>query len=224
MPAVSADSLPGFDDLDLPPAMPSSQLQEAVPLPSGLYEKNLAPLGTDIEAAQKAIQRLDGMDTPPGVQNPDLTALNNQTGSLPAPRAYQQYVQHAAQLSVDLLNIRNRMDRSDWTLTLQQLGALSQQVALERNALKAGFQHGEEAYYSFRLMDEAISGLEEAIGYWQITNRFRRVHRATVIEKAEDDEVLMRKLQTAFSRIDALEKVQKTRSGLNKLDGEYYPR
>lgn len=136
--------------------------------------------------------------------------------AIKARSIYKAYLEKATYISNELLVVRNRVDLQDRTLTLQQLGALSQKLSLDNAHFKDSFTHGEDQFQTYRLIQTAVSNLEDAISYWRISNRFRHIYRGSAKEKHEDEELLQTKLQTALNAIDELKVIIDTREALTK--------
>lgn len=127
---------------------------------------------------------------------------------------YPAYLAQVSELTQDLLHVREILETHHQSLTLQQLGALTQRLSLSRNSLQTKFIHGEEAFNTYQLIDKAVTNLEEAIEYWRMANRARPWVRGGLSERKEDDEILQLKLQTAVNSIDELKELVKTRKSL----------
>lgn len=120
---------------------------------------------------------------------------------------YRAYLNRASQMSNELLSVREKMGWQLDTLSLQELGALSQRLALYNLRFKEGFSHGEQKFQTYKLIEKAVSNLEDAIFYWRTSNRFRHLYRAALSDKKVDDEILKTKLETAMNAIDELKAI-----------------
>lgn len=129
---------------------------------------------------------------------------------------YYQYLQKASGISESLLRIRKKIEFNDRTLTLQQLGALTQRLSAENMHFRDSFTHGQEKFQTYQLIEKAIHNLEDAINYWRVSNQYRFLYRGSVMEQAEDDEILKIKIQTAMNAIAELETIMQTREALGK--------
>lgn len=178
--------------------------------------QNNAP---DIEQVRLDLRKIDAVVYGGGVAGqPPLSGAG-----LTARDIYRAYIVKAADIRTDLLRVKTRMDTSDWNLSLQQLGAMAQQVSARNTRFSREFKYGEEAFYSYQLIEKAVTALEDAISYWREANRYRLLYRGTAREHAEDDEVLRLKLQTALSAIDELNAFQDLQASLDMLDEDVYP-
>lgn len=155
--------------------------------------------------------------------------INSETGnsfataSLESRQIYRDYLIKSQKIRDDLLMVKSRMDSTNWTLSLQQLGALSQGVSAQNTRFSRMFNHGEEGFRSYQLIQKAIHSLEEAIGYWRLSQQYKKTFRATAREQAADDQVLKIKLQTALTAIEDLKALKDMQIALKKLDDEAYP-
>jgi hypothetical protein len=129
---------------------------------------------------------------------------------------YRAYLDKAARISSDLLAVRPKLASQNETLTLQQLGALAQRLTVENAQFRDDFQHGENRFQTYRLIETAITSFEDAIHYWRLSNHFRKTYRGSARERAEDDEVLKFKLQKAMNAIDELKSILETREKLKQ--------
>jgi hypothetical protein len=129
---------------------------------------------------------------------------------------YQAYINRAAGISANLLSVRTRLQNNRDTISLQQLGALTQRLSAENLRFKNSFRHGEEKFQTYQLIEKAVSNLEDAIEYWRVSNKYRPLYRGSVRERAEDDEILQIKLQTAMNAIEELKAIMETRDALTK--------
>lgn len=128
---------------------------------------------------------------------------------------YRQYLKQAAAISDELLTVKRKMDLQAGTVTLQQLGAICQKVSLTNSRFRGTFQHGEDHFQTYQLIQKAVSNLEAAISYWRIANRYRKVYRGGATERAEDDEILKTKLSLAMNAIEELKTIMETRKALS---------
>jgi hypothetical protein len=126
---------------------------------------------------------------------------------------YRSYLEQADSISRQLLAIQPRLSQ---TLSLQQLGALTQSLSAENQRFRNAFTHGEEQFYTYQLIQTAIQNLEDACSYWRIANRYRALYRGSGQEHASDDQILRIKLQTALNAIDQLKVITHTRESLAK--------
>lgn len=137
-------------------------------------------------------------------------------GEIKLQDRYRAYLAHAAEISRDLLHVRDMLGSQDRRLNLQQLGALTQRLSVARDRFREGLVPGEETFESYRLINRAVTSLEEAIVYWRVANRYRPWLRSSLAERAEDEDILQLKLQAAVNAIDALEEVVKMRQTLSR--------
>lgn len=129
---------------------------------------------------------------------------------------YRLYLVKASEISEELLGVRTRLQGQADTITLQQLGALTQRLTLDNSKFKGTFQHGEDRFQTYQLIQKAVANLEDAINYWRSANHYRRFFRGSSKERADDDEILKIKLQTALNTIDELKAIMDTREALGK--------
>lgn len=136
--------------------------------------------------------------------------------AIKARSIYKAYLEKASYISKELLMVRNRLGTQERTLTLQQLGALSQKLSLDNERFKGTFTHGEDQFQTYQLIQKAVGNLEDAISYWRISNHYRHIFRGSAREKLEDDELLQTKLQTAINAMDELKVIIDTREVLTR--------
>lgn len=129
---------------------------------------------------------------------------------------YRSYLDKAGELSQKLVEVRRKLDLPEKNLSLQELGALTQQLSLQNLHFKDRFAHGEEHFQTYGLIQKAIRNLEDAIHYWRISNHYRSVSRGSMRERLEDDEILQMKLQAAMNAIDELKVITETRQALSR--------
>lgn len=129
---------------------------------------------------------------------------------------YRAYLNRASQMSNELLSVREKMGLQLDTLSLQELGALSQRLALHNLRFKEGFSHGEQKFQTYKLIEKAVSNLEDAIFYWRTSNRFRHIYHGGLSARRADDEVLRTKLETAMNAIDELKAIVEAREALTR--------
>jgi hypothetical protein len=129
---------------------------------------------------------------------------------------YRVYLTHAAEISRDLLHVRDILESQGRRLNLQQLGALTQRLSVGRDRFRESLAPGEETFETYRLINRAVTSLEEAIVYWRVANRYRPWLRGSLAERAEDEDILQLKLQAAVNAIDALGDVVKMRQTLSR--------
>ena len=129
---------------------------------------------------------------------------------------YRGYLSRASEMSTELLSVREKMSLQLDTLSLQELGALSQRLTLNNLRFKEGFSHGEQKFQTYKLIEKAVSNLEDAIYYWRTSNRFRHLYRPAVTDKKIDDEVLKTKLETAMNAIEELKAIVEAREALTR--------
>jgi len=166
----------------------------------------------ELDAVKADLGKIDGYAASGAYENASVIAGQD----IKARGIYKAYLERASKISTELLWVRKRLDLQDRTLSLQQLGALSQRLSLDNTRFKGTFTHGEEKFQSYQLIEKAVSNLDDAISYWRLSNRFRRMYRGGALEKREDDELLQTKLQTALNAIDELKVIIDTREALSR--------
>lgn len=129
---------------------------------------------------------------------------------------YGRYIKKAAGISEELLNVKKKLNAQGDTVTLQELGAICQKVSMTNTRFKDTFQHGEEQFQTYQLIQKAIHNLEASISYWRISNKYRKVYRGGARERMEDDEVLKVHMITAMNAIEELQTIMETRDALSK--------
>lgn len=177
------------------------------------------------KSSKEGLSVLDGT-TGAGIES---QMINTETGdsfataSLESREIYRDYLIQSQKIRDDLLDIKAKMDATQWTLSLQQLGALSQGVSAQNTRFSRMFHHGEEGFRSYQLIEQAVHSLEEAIQYWRLSQQYKKTFRETAREQAADDQVLRIKLQTALTAIEDLKALKDMQLALKKLDSERYP-
>jgi len=129
---------------------------------------------------------------------------------------YRVYLSRASQMSTELLSVREKISLQLDTLSLQELGALSQRLTLNNLRFKEGFSHGEQKFQTYKLIEKAVGNLEDAIFYWRTANRFRHLYRPGRSDQKADDEILKTKLETAMNAIDELKAIVEAREALTR--------
>lgn len=203
----------------------------------GLAQESLPPLGSGgvqplPDDLTQDLKKLDAYLYGGGV----APGLTSNSAELTPRRIYQEYLLKATQISADLLAVKARFDSlsadsegninkplPQTMMSLQKLGALTQQVSTDNTRFRDNFTHGEEAFQSYQLIQKAIRNLEEAVSYWRISNQYRALYRGEATAKDEDDEVLRVKLETALSAIEELKAIDEMRAALKTLDADSYP-
>jgi len=129
---------------------------------------------------------------------------------------YRLYLGRASQMSDELMSVRKTMLQQANTITLQQLGALAQRLTLNNLYFKRGFNHGEQQFQTYKLIEKAVGNLEDAINYWRISNRYRHIYRGGAMDRVADDEILKTKMETAMNAIDELKAIVEAREALTR--------
>jgi hypothetical protein len=173
-----------------------------------------ARISSDAELAQLK-QDLDKLDTlvSQGLVG-EASVLVGQ--EIRARDIYRRYLDKAASMSQELLRVNEKINTAGQDISLQQLGAICQKVSLANLRFKSTFQHGEDQFQSYQLIQEALSNLEAATEYWRVSNRYRKVYRGGAKEQMEDDEILRVRLLKAVNAIDELKTLMDTRAALSK--------
>lgn len=167
---------------------------------------------SELDAVKADLNKIDDYAAAGSYEN--ASAIVGQ--DIKARGIYKAYLSRASEISNELLWVRKRLDLQDRTLTLQQLGALAQKLSLDNKRFRGTFTHGEEQFQSYQLIEKAVINLEDAISYWRLSNRFRRMYRGSASQKQEDAELLQTKLQTAMNAIEELNAIIETRDALSK--------
>lgn len=173
-----------------------------------------ARISSDAELAQLK-QDLDKLDTlvSQGLVG-EASVLVGQ--EIRARDIYRRYLDKAASMSQELLRVNEKINTAGQDISLQQLGAICQKVSLANLRFKSAFQHGEDQFQSYQLIQTALSNLEAATEYWRVSNRYRKVYRGGAKEQMEDDEILRVRLLKAVNAIDELKTLMETRAALSK--------
>ena len=129
---------------------------------------------------------------------------------------YRAYLTRAVVMSDELIGVRKQLAFQADTISLQQLGAVTQRLDLNNLHFKSSFQHGEDQFQTYQLIEKAIKNLDDAISYWRLANRYNRFYRGSLKEKMADDEVLKTKIQAAMIAIDELKAIAQTREALTR--------
>ncbi|WP_373532132.1 hypothetical protein [Vampirovibrio sp.] len=167
---------------------------------------------TDLEILKNDLNKLDNLASD-GLWG-EASVIVGQ--DIRARDIYTRYVEKAAKISGELLKVGKRLSEEDATVSLQQLGAICQKVSLTNTRFKNTFQHGEEQFQTYQLIQKAIGNLESAISYWRVSNRYRKIYRGGARERLEDDEILKTKLLTATNAIDELKTIMTTQEALSR--------
>lgn len=178
---------------------------ELNPMTSGLNSSESSP-----EAIRNKLRLLDGR-----VEDGPFRA-GTATLDIRAKDIYKRYLVKASTLTSKLLKIKATADIRKEKYTLQRLAAMTQSLSIENSVFKDSFENGEDQFQSYLLIQNAIANMEDAVAYWREANQTRMLYRGTALDKAEDDEVLKIKLQTAFSAIEELKGLDNVRKVLDK--------
>jgi hypothetical protein len=135
---------------------------------------------------------------------------------LRAQDIYQQYVEKAQTITQKLLKVKADADRQKTKYSLQRLAAISHSLDIENAAFQDSLTHGEGAFESYQLIQQAVLALNDATQYWREANQTRPLSRGTAADQAIDDEVLKIKLEQAFAAIEQLKQLDKLRTVLDK--------
>jgi hypothetical protein len=201
---------------------------EAIQPPAELESNNdsisptpLSPTAVSPEAFRQEMAQLRNL-----LKNEGGSPLENDSvivgGELKATSRYRQYLNKAADISQELLNVREQLLTEGGKLSLQELGALSQEFTMQYEHFSKQLSPYEKSFQSAQLIETAVSSLDEAIDYWKTSNHYRRWEHGSNTDKADDDEILQLKLQTANTAIGNLSGIVKTRQLFNRsfdLDG-----
>ncbi|MBX2860270.1 MAG: hypothetical protein KTR14_03485 [Vampirovibrio sp.] len=125
-------------------------------------------------------------------------------------QVYQAYVERAADISQELVRVKKWADVKGGMLNLQHLSARTQQVQMKNQEFAQAFDHGEEEFYTYQLIQKAVASLEDAVTYWRHANTYREMFRGSTLNQYEDDETLKIKLKTAFNAIQELDRIRET--------------
>lgn len=165
-----------------------------------------------LESVRKDLAQLDGFAATG--QYGDAGVLIGK--DIKARDVYRIYLSKASQMSGELMSVREKMTALTDTISLQELGALAQRLTLNNQRFKAGFTHGEQEFQTYKLIEKAVTNLEDAIKYWRISNQYRHLYRGSTQDKAADDEILRTKLETALNAVDELKAIVEARDALTR--------
>ncbi len=180
---------------------------------------NATDIATDINDVRSDLAVLDAQIYGSATANvPQLTGTR-----LKARDLYHAYLARASTLTNSLYKVKKEITLNQNSLSLQHLGALTQRLSSENRQFADTFKYGEEAFQSYQLIQKAVLNLEEAVEYWRLANKYRKLYRGSVLEKAEDDEILQVKIQTALTAIEDLKKIEAMRKALDTLEADFYP-
>jgi hypothetical protein len=177
-----------------------------------LHSGAFYPDKAELESVKADLARIDH-DSADGQYENASSILGK---DIKARDVYRLYLKKADEISEDLLHIRSRLSAEPRTISLQQLGAMVQRLSAENLRFAAGFQHGEQHFQTYQLIEKAVSNLQDAIAYWRVATQYRPLYRGSAREKADDDDVLELKIQTAVNAIDSLNTIVETRTKLSK--------
>lgn len=166
----------------------------------------------ELEAVRRDLEKIDAYASEGIYDNASVIVGRD----IRARDIYRAYIEKAADISGSLISIRPRLEMQDETLTLQQLGALSQRLSAQNSRFRDGFKHGENKFHTYRLIETAVTNFEDAINYWRLSNHYRKTYRGAARERIEDDEILKIKLQMAMNAIDELKVILQAREKLNR--------
>ncbi len=136
--------------------------------------------------------------------------------SLEGRHIYRDYLAAADVISQNLLKLKTDLGQESGEISLQELGAKTQQVNADYAMLIKSLTHGETAFESFGLIRKAVTSLDDATRYWRLARRYRPVFRSGVVDKRDDDDILSLKIRTALEAIGSLDEIIKTRDALTK--------
>ena len=197
-----------------PPGTITPTAEQVTPTPQ-------APTAVSPEAFHQEMVRLRNllkMENGTAAQNDSVIVGED----LKAASRYRQYLAKAADISQELLSVREELLTEGGKLSLQQLGALSQEFSMQYAHFKKQLTPAETKFQSTQLIETAVTSLDQAIEYWRTSNHFRRWEHSNNTDKTDDDEILQLKLQTANTAIGNLSGIVKTRQLFNRsfdLDG-----
>lgn len=129
---------------------------------------------------------------------------------------YRAYLEKASGITGELMMVRDVMEKQQGDLSLQQLGSLLQALKAQNRHFRETFEHGEEEFQSYQLIQKAVDNLDDAWNYWRSANRYRRVYRPTVLNEMENDRILGVKLQAARQAIEDLHEIGEVRQALDR--------
>lgn len=174
----------------------------------------------DLAALDRLLMRPDAVPKAAPAREP--LRLWAQTSDSRQGQQYQAYLEKADAMTRKLFRFRDRMRQQQGDITLQQLGAFCHSLRMERNALRAQLAGDQMQFESYRLMDTAVSHLEDAWRTWRNVRQFRENARSDTLAVAADDEALRIKLQRAQEAIEALHAISQAREALQRdLNGDF---
>ncbi|MBY0449421.1 MAG: hypothetical protein K2X01_02190 [Cyanobacteria bacterium] len=182
---------------------------------------NMQSIRDDLQAIDRQIfsdrknqnQKQNQMGRQPQLE--PITVTLSKT-SIRARDVYRRYMTQAADVSQQLLHVRQDILVNGGSVSLQRLGAISQGLNSQNVLLKNALQNGETDFESYQLIQKAIAALDDATQYWRSANRYRPIYRGAGFEENEDNQLLKVKLQTAMTAIEQLQRIVDTQNTLQK--------
>lgn len=122
--------------------------------------------------------------------------------------AYLRFLIVAQRVLDRLYLLNKRIGATDANITLQQLAAMTHEIRLEADRYNQRREPNTDSLYSAQLIQRAVENLQDAVYYWQATDKVRAPYRSTLREKMLDDEVLRVKVKTAVQAVEELKTLQ----------------
>lgn len=158
------------------------------------------------------LQQLDArIESGPRAFQAEIKTVNIKTRDI-----YKAYLIKASTLTRKLTKIKSEADKRQDRFSLQRLAAMTHALSMENTTFRGTFEHGEDKFYSYQLIEKAVTSMEDAVSYWRQSNQTRQLYRGSALDKVEDDEILKLKLQAAFSAIEQLKGIENVRQVLDK--------
>ncbi len=175
-----------------------------------------APAADNLEQIREDLSVVDAQVFAPGTGgSPPVQVILEKT-DIKTRDIYRAYLEKASTITGELMMVRDVMERQQGELSLQQLGSLLQALKAQNRHFRDAFEHGEEEFQSYRLIQKAVDNLDDAWRYWRSADRYRRVHRPTVLNEMENDRILRIKLQAARQAIEELHDINAVRQALDR--------
>jgi hypothetical protein len=169
-------------------------------------EESLPPASSS-EQLKNDLSLLDGLlniEPNPGQQQAILRNI-----PLRSQDTYRTYSKRLFALITTMNKINGVLTESALSkITLQQVAALNHQLKLQHKQFRESFRHQEQQLYTYQLVLRAVLNLNDAVSYWQLSDRYKADTRGSSFEQLEDDEYLQVKLKGVLQSIAALKEIK----------------